>query len=271
MKSYIFKYLIALMLGLAHVTVQAEDTPAVRLAFIGEMDSTAYLGVLQGLDEANLQGQFLGQRYELSAMSASDYSAAALSGMPAVIVAADEAGFLLRVGRENPGLPVFNVTLTDNDLRDRCLGNVLHVIPSDRMLADAEAQWRKKNPDVPAKARTWHHDFVKFAARDLNKRFKKAHETKMDDTAWAGWAAVKMVTDTIARENLTEPAALLDYLKTRLAFDGQKGSSMTFRPTGQLRQLVLLVHDDNIVAEAPVRGVAKPPTLDSLGIVDCPK
>ena len=44
---------------------------------------------------------------------------------------------------------------------------------------------------------------------------------------------------------------------------------MNFRKNGQLRQLILLVENDKIITEAPVRGVAKPPTLDSLGILDC--
>lgn len=133
------------------------------------------------------------------------------------------------------------------------------------------AQWQKKEAGSQAKAQAWHPDFVKFAARDLNKRFKKRHGTKMDDYSWAGWAAVKMTSDTVARTKITDPAALLNYLKTELSFDGQKGSDMNFRETGQLRQLILLVEGDKIVAEAPVRGIAKPPTLDSLGILSCEK
>ena len=62
---------------------------------------------------------------------------------------------------------------------------------------------------------------------------------------------------------------LLSYLKNKLSFDGQKGSDMNFRITGQLRQLMLLVENDKIITEAPIRGVAKPPTLDSLGTLDC--
>lgn len=62
---------------------------------------------------------------------------------------------------------------------------------------------------------------------------------------------------------------MLHYLKTELSFDGQKGSNMTFRETGQLRQLLLIVEDNKIATEAPVRGVAKPPTLDSLGTLNC--
>ena len=59
------------------------------------------------------------------------------------------------------------------------------------------------------------------------------------------------------------------YISSDGVFDGQKGSDMNFRVTGQLRQLIILVENDKIVAEAPIRGVAKPPTLDSLGSLEC--
>ncbi|MCG8324377.1 MAG: hypothetical protein MI673_02590 [Thiotrichales bacterium] len=242
----------------------------VRLAFIGDTQSSAYFGTMQGLDEANLQGQFLGQSYELKTLSPSAASSAKLNDVQAVVVGADE-NVLFSVSKQYPDLPVFNVTNTDDELRHACAGNLLHVIPSDKILADADAQWQKKNPGSSARAQAWHYDFKKFAARDLNKRFKKARGIQMDDHAWAGWAAVKMLTDTVAREKITAPEKLLAYLKTELAFDGQKGIRMTFRPTGQLRQPVLLIENDKIVGQAPVRGVAKPPTVESLGILDCEK
>ena len=91
----------------------------------------------------------------------------------------------------------------------------------------------------------------------------------MNDHSWAGWAAVKMTSDTVARTQITNSKEMLNYLKNELTFDGQKGSDMNFRITGQLRQLILLVENDKIVTEAPIRGVAKPPTLDSLGILEC--
>ena len=91
----------------------------------------------------------------------------------------------------------------------------------------------------------------------------------MNDYSWAGWAAIKMTSDAVARTQMNEPEKMLHYLKTELSFDGQKGSNMTFRETGQLRQLLLIVEDNKIATEAPVRGVAKPPTLDSLGTLNC--
>ena len=93
----------------------------------------------------------------------------------------------------------------------------------------------------------------------------------MNDHSWAGWAAVKMTSDTVARTEITDPKKMLSYLKSDLSFDGQKGSDMNFRKNGQLRQLILLVENDKVIAEAPIRGVAKPPTLDSLGVIECTK
>ncbi len=167
--------------------------------------------------------------------------------------------------------PLFNISIEDDNLRTACLPNALHTIASISMKADAIAQWKQKKPDSNAQAQAWHGDFVKFAARDLNKRFKKNQHSTMGDYAWAGWAAVKMTSDSVARENISDAKQMLEHLKTKLSFDGQKGSDMNFRDTGQLRQLILLVEDDKIVGEAPVRGVAKPPTRDRVGLLNCEK
>ena len=242
----------------------------VNLAFVGDVNDSAYLGTKQGLKEANLQGQFLGQKYNLDVITEADALAADYNKYLAVFTAIERDNFL-KLSQRLSGVPVFNLTIEDDALRKDCLDNALHIIPSKHMKADAVAQWKKKNTESNAVAQAWHPDFMKFAARDLNKRFLKTHRTKMDDHAWAGWAAVKIASDTVARENITDPAKLLSYLKTDLSFDGQKGIDMNFRVTGQLRQPLILVEGGKIVAEAPVRGVAKPPTVDSLGLLDCPK
>jgi hypothetical protein len=76
-----------------------------------------------------------------------------------------------------------------------------------------------------------------------------------------------LLSDTVARTQSDDGAIMLNYLKTKLAFDGQKGIGSTFRETGQLTQLVLIIEDDKIVAEAPLRGVKG--GLDSLGMTSC--
>ena len=196
----------------------------VDFIYIGDSEHDSLLGVKQGIDEANLQGN---------------------------------------------NTPVFNLTDESDDLRRNCIANILHIAPSNKMKSDALKQLEIKKPASKANAQAWHYSFVKFAARDLNKRFKKNFQVKMNDHSWAGWAAVKMTSDTVARTQITSPDDMLKYLKNELSFDGQKGSDMNFRVTGQLRQLIILVENDKIITEAPIRGIAKPPSLDSLGILEC--
>ncbi len=246
------------------------ETLDTKFAYIGDTEHAAYKGASQGLLEANLQGEFLGLKYSIDNFTRDNYKETSLENYVAVFTQIDKTT-LKEISASYPNTPVFNLSLKDNDLRYSCVNNILHTAASYKMLKDAENQWLKKNPDSSAKAQAWHPSFVKFAARDLNKRFKKSHNQKMDSDAWAGWAAVKMTSDAIARTKISTSENMLNYLKTELVFDGQKGIGMNFRETGQLRQLILLVENDKIVAEAPVRGIAKPPTLDSLGILNCAK
>lgn len=263
-----FFYSVVILFSIPNY-VLAEITN-VDFAYVGDKSHSAFLGVKQGIDEANLQGQFLNQKYKLDVISESDSSAHDFSKYIAILTAVDAEVFT-NLSTSSPNTPVFNLSIDNDSLRTACINNALHIIPSVSMKADAISQWQKKKSDSKAEANAWHPDFVKFAARDLNKRFKKNQHTTMDDYSWAGWAAIKMTSDTVARTKIVKPAEMLLYLKTELTFDGQKGSNMNFRKTGQLRQLLLLVEKDNIVAEAPVRGIAKPPTLDSLGMLDCKK
>ena len=242
-----------LLTGAVHAQLQ------VPIGYSGDLASTAWLGAQQGHAEAQIQGDFLGQQYTLTPRL----------GEVSAIVAALPPAALQALARAHPGVPVLNVTAMDDDLRTACLPNLLHVIPSRKMLADARAQWKKVHPDSNVEARVWHPDFQKYAASQLNKRYTEASGKPMDDTAWAGWAAVKMVSDLVAREQTADPAALLAALRGKLAFDGQKGSDLSFRDNGQLRQPLLLEEDGKLVGEAPVRGVAAVDDLDSLGVVGC--
>lgn len=271
----ICRRLIALTLLLIAALAPGTAIPAepvqVSLAYVGSEQDPAYLGVRQGLDEANLQGRFLGQAYTLRLVSPAAVAGADLA-RDLAIVAAVEPGLLKELAARWPDHAVLNVRDRDESLRAECVPNLLHVIPSENMLRDAVLQWQKKNPGAEVAAAAWHPDFMKFAGRDLNKRFRAAFNTGMDDYAWAGWAAVKMISDMVARRGPEAPAALLDHLKADLAFDGQKGIDLSFRPTGQLRQPLLLVENGKLVGEAPVRGIAASDAdLDSLGATECRK
>lgn len=242
----------------------------VNFVYIGNENESALLGAQQGLTEANLQGQFLNQKYNLNIIGTDEVSGHDFSNYLGILTAVDLDTFL-SLTKQLPNAPIFNLLIEDDHLRQDCINNALHIIPSSAMKADATKQWLQKKPESKINAQAWHPDFVKFAARDLNKRFKKNYKQAMDDNSWAGWAAVKMTSDAVARTKINDPEKMLHYLKTGLSFDGQKGIDMNFRETGQLRQPILLIEGNKILAEAPVRGVAKPPTLDSLGIINCQK
>lgn len=270
LKKNIKNLCITLNLLLITSPCLSAEITEIKFAYVGEKNHNALLGVRQGLKEANLQGQFLGQNYTLDTVSPDNALNHNYDKYIAVLSAVNLETFN-DMSRYIPDMTIFNLTLEDDSLRTNCRSNTLHTIPSSSMKADAIAQWKQKAAESNVTAQAWHGNFVKFAARDLNKRFKKSHNKTMDDSAWAAWAAIKMTSDSVARESISDTKYMLTHLKTSLSFDGQKGSDMTFRKTGQLRQPLLLVEDNKIVAEAPVRGIAKPPTLDSLGLLDCAK
>lgn len=240
---------------------------AATVMYYGAKGNSAWLGATQGLREANQQGAFLGRVFKLEQTADLD---AIKNTHPAAVIVATDADHLRQLAEALPGVAILNIALDDDDLRERCSANLLHVLPSQAMKRDAEAQWRQKNPDSKAVAQAWHHAAEKYSATQLNDRYRKTHHKAMDDAAWAGWAAMKMLADTIIHAQTAEPAAVLDYLKTQLAFDGQKGIEMNFRANGQLRQPLMLVEGGKLVGEAPVKGVAKGvEDLDSLGNVEC--
>jgi hypothetical protein len=255
---------VLLMSFLSHA-VKAEVID-VRLHYVGPTEGSVWFGMQQGLDEANLQGEFLGQKYTLEPIALADLEQ--LQSVTAILMATD-AEQVMEVAQlaQFAHVPVINVVSDDDALRSACLHNLLSISASNKMKQDALAQWHVKHGDSKAVAQGWHKDFRKFAASQLNIRYTKAHGIAMDDDAWAGWASVKLLSDTVARIQTADADAMLTYLRNDIAFDGQKGDGSTFRDTGQLRQLVLLVDNDKIVAEAPLRGVKG--GLDSLGLASC--
>lgn len=258
----------ALYVLLASQPILSADSQAIVIAYVGEVGTASEMGAKRGILEANLQGEFLGVKYDLQSIEAATRDN---SAKPRVIVVAVSDEVVLRIASKYPQLPIINILSSSNRLRAECAPNVFHTMPSQQMFSDALAQWRSKHPDSSAKAQAWHPKFRKYAAAQLNSRFHETFGVNMDDAAWAGWAATKLIADTLIRSPALSGNDLLAELKTNLAFDGQKGIDMRFRETGQLAQPLLLIEDGKIVGEAPVRGVASITDLDSLGVVNCPK
>jgi hypothetical protein len=247
------------------------DQHVVRFAYAGKTDTAAYNGVKLGLEEANLQGKFLGYSFAIDVYTPAQAGKLDPSKYVAILSSLDSSGLRALAARVH-GVAILNLTDKDDALRKDCIADMFHIIPSHAMERDAVMQWQKKHPDSQVRATAWDPRFVKYAGRDLNKRYKAKYKINMDELAWAGWAGARMVADVIVRGTPAEPAKVLEFLKTKLAFDGQKGLDMSFRVTGQLRQPLLLVENGKLLnAEAPVRGVVDPDDYDSLGIAGCSK
>ncbi len=241
-----------------------------KVVFLGDpTHEDTRTAIAAAVDEAEAQAGFLGIEYQFVVARADEASehddamAVIIAGAPAEILAAADA-------LADAHVPVFNVSSKDDRLRTQCRTNLFHVVPSDKMLADAEAQWRKANAeDKDIEARTWHEGFVKFSARELNRRWEEATGRPMTDEDWAIWAAYKLVSDAIANNPEASPEELIAYFRNEMEFDGVKGAHSTFRETGQLRQPLLMVVNGELAGEAPVRGVAQSDDLDSLGGEKC--
>ncbi|MBI3329986.1 MAG: ABC transporter substrate-binding protein [Nitrospinae bacterium] len=129
-------------------------------------------------------------------------------------------------------------------------------------------------------ATAWYHQFERFSARELNRRFRRRFGKPMEGYAWANWAAVKLVVEGVLRGASTDPGALVKYLEGSPAFDGHKGKALTFRAWNhQLRQPLYVVKARDstpqnrwdlleVVAELPspgARGKSASDLLDTLG------
>ena len=257
-------------LTLTLLLIGAASAAEVKIAYIGPSlhESSSGRGALQGLKEAQLQGRFLGIEYSLVEAKPSDSDI--LRGSDAILVSGSpvQVQAVTRTVSQQ-GVPVFNVAAAQDELRTACAPNLLHTLPSEAMLAAAVDQWKQRSEAESVVAQAWHPAFVKFAARDLNKRYKASWDTDMDDEAWSAWAAVRIIADAAANLPEGNVAERLSYIRTDLEFDGQKGAYMTFRETGQLRQPLLVVENGELAGEAPVRGVAASDALDSLGPLVC--
>jgi hypothetical protein len=200
-------------------------------------------GAELGVVESNRQGRYFEKELRLE----SDFPPEAPA--PVLWIAALEADDLLE--HATPERLVIAATATHNSLRSACLPNVFFTGPSRAMSRSALA----RAPEDVAKdavAEAWHSTLVKYAARDLNKRYREAYGEPMDSLAWAGWAAARIYGEAWIRGAGPDAEGVAEYLRDKLSFDGQKGVAMTFAPSGQLRQVMFLVKDERVVGEVPL-------------------
>ena len=78
----------------------------------------------------------------------------------------------------------------------------------------------------------WHHSLKKYGAAQLNARFKTATARDMDEDAWFGWLAVKLIVE----------AALRNQPLAKILTDGHKGAPLHFETSRLEQPLYVLLH-----------------------------
>lgn len=245
MRATLWTTTVAISLGLGASSAAADEPSApLLIAFLGPQDAAEARGAELGVAEANVLGEFTGRRFAL------EYQSAGMKPPAIAPVARLVVDDLAR--NASADAAILNLSDDRDSLRRSCQPELFHVLPSAAMARAAEVQWLQRNLGSPVRATAWHADFVKFAARDLNKRYRKKYAEPMSPQAWVGWVAVKAVVEAATRSSATEPAAIAAFMRDSLEFDGQKGVALSFGKDGQLRQPLLLIQDGKNVGESPL-------------------
>jgi hypothetical protein len=199
--------------------------PSIRqipIALRLDPETAAGRGARMGLEEAQRAGELL--KLQFQEAPTSEYATIGL-----VPPKQEPAGLFLTVGpllKEGEPRPrVYSVSAT-LEFRRQALAR--HPDRNDLHVVD------------------WHHDLGKFGADALNLRFSRRFEQPMDEAAWRGWMAVKLITELALRYPEGGTADKLE----ELSIDGHKGMPLRFDPRSHhLIQPVYLVDAGEKVVE----------------------
>jgi ABC transporter substrate binding protein (PQQ-dependent alcohol dehydrogenase system) len=169
-----------------------------------------------------------------------------------------------------------------NDPRERDQNNVRLLTTGDYdvvMVADTDGEFARDVPYQTVQPQlvvsseglapaAWHWAWERHGAPQLENRFEKQEGRPMRSFDWAAWMSVKAIAEAVQRTASLDFATLRDHLLSEdLVLDGFKGNRLNFRPWDhQLRQPILLVTHNWVVARAPIEGFLHATNnMDTLG------
>lgn len=170
-----------------------------------------------------------------------------------------------------------------NDPREREKNNISLLTGDARydvvFLADSEGEFGRYVPYGTYLARpivgteglsasAWHWTWERHGAPQLNQRFDRKANRRMQDEDWAAWAAIRSVVEAIVRSGETDIGSVRAMMTSDdFTFDTYKGIPAGFRPwNNQLRQPILMHTHNAVIARAPIDGfLHRNNVLDSLG------
>ena len=116
---------------------------------------------------------------------------------------------------------------------------------------------------------SWHPGFESYGGTQFQTRFEKLAGRRARQRDYQAWMALRALGEAAVRTKSAEMAELRDYmLGGDFALAAFKGQPLTFRAwNNQLRQPVLLTHDDLLVSISPQeKFLHQRSRLDSLGL-----
>jgi ABC-type branched-subunit amino acid transport system substrate-binding protein len=234
----------------------------------------AWPGIQLGAAEARHAAALFGTTFELHEVIATGADAAAAAqdvirdhDAAVLIGGADAASAdALAAVAASSGLLFLNIGVAPDDMQRRCDPHVFHLRPSKAVRHAAVEAFGEARAGT--RAAVWHPRLVRFGAAQVIERFERTFDTAMDESAWAGWLAVKIVFDAVQRTGTTDTGEIAGHLASADAvFDGHKGRPLTFNPAShELRQPLYIVAAGELLGEVPQgRGAGgTPPSLDAL-------
>lgn len=237
-------------------------------------ERSAFRGIRVGAAEAKQTARLFGSDVEVyeadgdgrtrGAIAAANFLAARREVQVLVGTSASDADSLSRFA-ESRGLIFLNIASRSEALRAKCRRHSFHIEVSDATYLSALGV-SSRDPSRPMATAAppgaivlWDESLERFGASQVNDRFRAATGVGMDGPAWAGWVAIKIVTEAALRAKSTRAAAILKYLEQPSStFDGHKGWQLGFRATDhQLRQpLYMVVRSPSSSSPAAARSAA---------------
>jgi hypothetical protein len=148
-------------------------------------------------------------------------------------------------------LAFMNIASRSISLRSACRRYTFHVETAEVAYRNAKALARGgaaalSTPGTSPAADSvvlWSSSLERFGASQLNARYRTMFNGAMDGAAWAGWLAVKTVSEAALRARSADPTRIVAYLEApSTQFDGHKGWPLNFRRSDhQLRQPLYIV------------------------------
>jgi len=256
---------VALLLSAVSISAQVSTrTSELRIGVITpartptKSESSALRGIRLGAAEAKQTAHLFGREVELyeadgdgrahGAIAAADFLATRHKVQVLIGTSAADADNLSRFA-EQRGLIFLNIASRSDALRTACRRHSFHIEASDATYANA---WRLSlagaarpmaTTKPPGAIALWDESLARFGASQINDRFRAATGAGMDGPGWAGWVAIKIVSEAALRAKSAQVAAILNYLEQPTTrFDGHKGWQLGFRGADhQLRQPLYMV------------------------------